>query len=117
MQYERVLHQKGTHTRKCHCLHLTIYMTVFVYSAWEATTQGTFKMCSLHSTCTGGLLIQGRLTGNNITLSWLQWSSRTGGRLDRFHWSLVGWYRATVLTIKLSQSLFASAPCISTYMY
>ena len=33
----------------------------------------------------GGLLIQGHLTGNSIPGYWFQWSSRTGGRLDRFH--------------------------------
>ena len=35
------------------------------------------------SLLSGGLLIQGQLTGNSIPWSWLQWSSRTGGRLIR----------------------------------
>ena len=40
----------------------------------------TFKTWSL---LPGGLLIQGHLTENSIPWSWLQWSSRTGGRLIR----------------------------------
>ena len=54
-----------------------------------ATAQGTLKTWCLLS---GGLLIQGHLTGNSVPWSWLQWSSGTGavaaypsGHLDRFY--------------------------------
>ena len=46
------------------------------------TGRGTFKMWPL---LTGGLPIQGHLTGNCIHWSWSQWSFGTGGHLDRFY--------------------------------
>ena len=59
----------------------TTFITYLLqWSLSKTTAHGTFKTWSL---LPGGFPIQGHLTGNSITWSWFQWSSRTGSRLIR----------------------------------